>query len=389
MADQDRDELIAQFAAISGVDSERARFYLESAAWQLETALSGFYEDGEDAGAGEDLGERPDTEGAPSTPKKDPPQPQAAAAGRLNMFDDGSSSDDEEQQAFYAGGSEHSGQQLLGPKKKDKKKDVVASLFKSAKEHGAEVLEGQGGSKKKRPINFVGTGYKLGQTDDDHQEIPDARLPEDKPRDVMLRMWKTGFTVDDGELRPYEDPINAEFLTSIKRSEVPLELIRQARGGEVYINMADHRHEDYVQKKKPRQAFGGSGHTLGSMAPSVVGQETRPAGASGGATGATAMAGSSDPKILEKKAQDQVALDSSQPTTNIQVRLPDGSRMVLKLNHSHTVGTVRQFVTAARPSLLITPFALMTTFPYAEMSNDSQTVADAKLLNSALVVKPK
>jgi len=376
-----------ELSIISGVDSERARFYLESSAWQLETALSGFYEDGEDAGAGEDLGERPATEGAPSTPKKDPPQPQAA--GRLNMFDGGSSSDDDDQQAFYAGGSEHSGQQLLGPKK-DKKKDVVASLFKSAKEHGAEVLEGRGeGSKKKRPINFVGTGYKLGQTEDDHQEIPDSRLPEDKPRDVMLRMWKTGFTVDDGELRPYEDPVNAEFLASIKRSEVPLELIREARGGEVYINMADHRHEDYVQKKKPRPAFGGAGHTLGSVAPSVVGQETRPAGASGGATGATATGGSWDPKLLEKKAQDQVGLDSNQPTTNIQVRLPDGSRIVLKLNHTHTVGTVRQFITTARPSLLIKPFALMTTFPYAEMSNDSQTVADAKLLNAALVVKPK
>lgn len=306
------------------------------------------------------------------------------------MFDGGSSSDDEEQQAFYAGGSEHSGQQVLGPKKKDR--DVVASLFKSAKEHGAEVLEGRGdSSKKKKAINFVGTGYKLGQTESDHQEIPAAQQkPEDKPRDVMLRMWKTGFTVDDGELRPYEDPGNAEFLQSIRRSEVPLELIREARGGEVYINMADHRHEDYVPKKKSRPAFAGAGHTLGSVTPNVVGQETRPTGASGGAVGATSLTGSGgDPKLLEKKAQEQVKLDASQPTTNIQVRLPDGSRLILKLNHTHTVGTIRQFITTAHPSYSILPFALMTTFPYAEMSNDKQTVADAKLLNAALVVKPK
>lgn len=307
------------------------------------------------------------------------------------MFDGDSSSDDEDQQAFYAGGSEHSGQQVLGPKKskKDKDRDVVASLFKSAKDHGAEVLEGRGESskKKKNPINFVGTGYKLGQTESDHQEIPDARRPDDKPRDVMLRMWKQGFTVDNGELRPYEDPSNAEFLNSIKRSEVPLELIKEARGGEVYINMADHRHEDYVQKKQPRPTFQGAGHTLGSVTPSVVGQETRPTGATGGAMGTTAVAG--DPKVLEKKAQDQLGLDASQPTTNIQVRLPDGSRLVLKLNHSHTVGSIRQYVRTARPSHNITPFALMTTFPYAELSNDSQSVAEAKLLNAAIVVKPK
>jgi len=360
---------------------------LESAAWQLETALSSFYEDGEEVDAGVDLGERPKTEGAPSTPQRVPPQ----SAGRLNMFDGGSSSDDEEQEAFYAGGSERSGQQVLGPKKKGRG-DVVASLFKSAKEHGAEVLEGRGeSSKKKKAINFVGTGYKLGQTDDDHQEIPGAQAKaDDKPRDVMLRMWKTGFTVDGGELRPYEDPGNSEFLQSIRRSEVPIELIREARGGEVYINMADHRHEDYVPKKQARPAFGGSGHTLGSVTPNVVGQETRPVGASGGAMGSTAVAGSGgDPKLLEKKAQEQVGLDASQPTTNIQVRLQDGSRLILKLNHTHTVGTIRQFVRTARPSTSIAPFALMTTFPYVEMSNDSQTVADAKLLNAALVVKPK
>lgn len=50
----------------------------------------------------------------------------------INMLDDDSASSDEEGQAFYAGGSEHSGQQVLGPPKR--KTDMVAKLFKSAKE---------------------------------------------------------------------------------------------------------------------------------------------------------------------------------------------------------------------------------------------------------------
>ena len=82
----------------------------------------------------------------------------------MSMSSDSSS--DDEGQAFYAGGSEHSGQQVIGPKKKNK--DVVSKLFKSAKEHGAEVLDPKDNAKAK-PNNFAGTGYKLGVTEDDHE----------------------------------------------------------------------------------------------------------------------------------------------------------------------------------------------------------------------------
>lgn len=33
---QQYDNLISQFIGVTGVDNEQARFYLESAAWQLE-----------------------------------------------------------------------------------------------------------------------------------------------------------------------------------------------------------------------------------------------------------------------------------------------------------------------------------------------------------------
>ncbi|XP_076047894.1 NSFL1 cofactor p47-like isoform X2 [Oratosquilla oratoria] len=376
----DRDNLIAQFSAVSGVDSERARFFLESAAWNLESALSSFYEEGE--GGEEDLGDRPEAEGAPSTPQRPTLQP---PQGRFNMMD-GDSSDDEGQ-AFYAGGSEHSGQQVLGPSKKGKG-DVVAQLFKSAKEHGAEVLDSTK-NKKGKSATFKGTGYRLGMTDDDTQVIPGRSQEDRTPRDVMLKMWKTGFTVDGGPLRLYEDPGNAEFLNSVRRSEVPLELIKEARGGEVFINMADHRHEDYVPTKSALKAFVGTGHTLGSPAPNVVGQVAQ-TGTAGGAIGASVVEGTpSDPKACEQSAQSEIKVDTSQPTTNIQVRLTDGTRLVLKLNHNHTVGDIRRYICTARPTYQASPFALMTTFPHAELCDDSKTVVEAKLLNSAIVVKNK
>ncbi|XP_066956299.1 uncharacterized protein [Macrobrachium rosenbergii] len=256
--------------------------------------------------------------------------------------------------------------------------------------HGAEVVEGHKDGKKSKKFNYSGTGYRLGETNDDTQIIPAAAKEEEEPRDVLLKMWRTGFTVDDGPLRSYEDPSNAEFLNSIRRGEIPLELIREARGGEVYINMADHRHEDYVTPKTTLKPFTGSGHSLGSPAPNVVGQVSHPSGAVGGASKTSAVSGASlDPKAAEKKAQDDLKIDSQQPTTNIQVRLPDGSRLIIKLNHTHAVSDIRQYISTARPSFETTEFALMTTFPHAEVTELSQTVAEAKLLNAALVVKPK
>ncbi|KAK8382911.1 hypothetical protein O3P69_011460 [Scylla paramamosain] len=387
----DKEEKVAQFSAVAGVDAERATFFLESAAWNLESALSSFYEQGEEEeaaareGTGENLGERPEAEGAAGSPQKLPSQAaiQRALVNIMDQDSDSGGSGEEDGQAFYAGGSEHSGQQVLGPPRK--KSDMVTKLFKSAKEHGAEVLDSEGQGKKSKKLSFGGTGYRLGLTSDDTEVIPDTSKKEERPRDVSLKMWRTGFTVDDGPLRAYEDPGNAEFLNSIRRSEVPLELIREARGGEVYISMADHRHEDYVPPKVTLKAFSGAGHTLGSLVPTVVGQSDK--GASGGASSQAAP--TQDSKTLQKNAQEGLKVDESQPVTSIQLRMPDGSRLVARVNHTHTVGDIRHFVQTAQPAYITTDFGLMTTFPYAELTNLAQTVSEAKLLNSAIVVKTK
>lgn len=45
--------------------------------------------------------------------------------------------------------------------------------------------------------------------------------------------------------------------------EAPRELIKNARGGEVNINMEDHKDEEYVRPKVAMKAFSGAGHMLG------------------------------------------------------------------------------------------------------------------------------
>ena len=79
----------------------------------------------------------------------------------------------------------------------------------------------------------------------------------------MLKLWKTGFSQDNGDLRSYQDPSNAPFLESIRRGEVPAELQRLAHGGQVNLDMEDHRDEDFMKPKGAFKAFTGEGQKLG------------------------------------------------------------------------------------------------------------------------------
>ncbi|OAD00740.1 hypothetical protein MUCCIDRAFT_146707, partial [Mucor lusitanicus CBS 277.49] len=70
-------------------------------------------------------------------------------------------------------------------------------------------------------------------------------------------------------------------------------------------------------------------------------------------------------------------VDESQPTTNIQIRLGDGSKMIAKLNHTHTIADIRQYIEA--------PYILQTTFPVKELQDNNQSIKEAGLLNSVIV----
>lgn len=50
MSDQDKDGLIAQFQSITGVeDSDRATFFLEASNWNVDLAISSFFDDSDPA----------------------------------------------------------------------------------------------------------------------------------------------------------------------------------------------------------------------------------------------------------------------------------------------------------------------------------------------------
>ncbi len=72
---------------------------------------------------------------------------------------------------------------------------------------------------------------------------------EDKQREFILKMWQNGFSIDDGPLRAYNDPANREFLESVMQGRIPKELAAEARGGEVLVNMEDHKDRPYEKPK--------------------------------------------------------------------------------------------------------------------------------------------
>lgn len=61
--------------------------------------------------------------------------------------------------------------------------------------------------------------------------------------------------------------------------------------------------------------------------------------------------------------------------------------LVLRINTDQPIARIREFVCTARPELAATVFRLMTTFPNKELEDESQTIAEANLLNASIVLR--
>lgn len=324
------------------------------------------------------------------TPAAAPPPSARAPAARksnvatLSSLNSSSEEEDEDErgQAFYAGGSQHSGQQVLGPPRKNPMKDFVQEVFKKAQSGQLDQFEpSDSPSGSAQPRSFVGSGYRLGQTDDDHQKVESAsgaagsaKKKADECDTVTVKVFSQGFTVDDGELRPYEDPRNREFFESITKNEIPAELRKQGRSM-VHVNVEDHLHESYVKATPKFKAFTGCGQTLGSPTPAT--------------TAEVPVVASGDPAENEAAANRQLNVQQDQPSTMISIRLADGGRLSTRFNLTHTIDDIRSFITAARPQYADRSFALLTTFPNKELANSAETIQQAGLQNAAILQRLK
>uniref|UniRef100_A0A8D0BM46 UBX domain-containing protein 2A n=1 Tax=Salvator merianae TaxID=96440 RepID=A0A8D0BM46_SALMN len=188
--------------------------------------------------------------------------------------------------------------------------------------------------------------------------------------DTTIKLWKNGFTVNDGELRSYTDVANQRFLDSIKKGELPPELQKSCNKEEVDVKVDDKKDEVYTLKKPVFHPFSGQGYRLGSATPRIISTVKR------------------DVKEIER-IEPVVVLNNSEPTTNVQIWLADGTRIVQKFNTSHRISHIRDFITEYQGHQGRSPFTLTTSLPFRELLNESLTLEEANVKNAVVVQRLK
>ncbi|XP_030200671.1 UBX domain-containing protein 2A isoform X1 [Gadus morhua] len=186
--------------------------------------------------------------------------------------------------------------------------------------------------------------------------------------EMVVRLWKDGFTINDQEFRSYATPENQDFLDTIKRGELPLEWESRAEEEELEINVEDLTEELYVPRKKAFHAFSGHGYRLGSVAPRVVARSP-----------SVHEEGESPPIPM-------VTLDHALPVTSLQIWLADGRRLVQRFNLSHRVSDVHDFV--SRCQRTCPPFVLTTSLPSRVLCEGGLSLEEADLAHAVIVQRP-
>jgi len=176
----------------------------------------------------------------------------------------------------------------------------------------------------------------------------------------QITMYRDGFTINDGPLRPTSDPINKKFLDEIARGQCPDELAeaQRAAGAEedVPVSVTDKRGEDYQPPAAPMTS---GAQTRAAQVPAKI--ENAISGGEGTMT-----------------------VDAAKPTTKIQIRFHDGSKKAQEFNQDHTVADLKKFCS----QITGVTMAVKGGFPPKPLTDDTQTLKDAGLCGAAVTVMP-
>ncbi|XP_042518907.1 plant UBX domain-containing protein 4 [Macadamia integrifolia] len=268
--------------------------------------------------------------------------------------DDG---DSDGPQEYYTGG-EKSGMLVQDPSKGD---DVDA-IFNQARHLGAVERPVESLHPSSSSRSFTGTGRLLsGETVQTAPQPPEAIVHN-------IVFWTNGFSINDGPLRRFDDPENASFLKSIRNSECPEELEPADRSSAVHVNLI-RKEENFPEPQKQHVPFQGVGRTLGGNATSA------------------APPGPSPPLNSAPPPSMGLVVDENLPSTSIQLRLADGTRMVARFNYHHTISDILAFIEASRPGGAGTYQLQTVGFPPKQLTDMTQTVEQAGLANSVIIQK--
>jgi len=229
-------------------------------------------------------------------------------------------------------------------------------MKRAQQELGAQTVgQWQEGQPAPSNTSFTGTGYSLNGTQEQGAQV------EKPPTEHTITFYKDGFTVDDGPLRkPTDSPEDEAFLSAVNQGRMPDEFATADGQAEGDVHLIDKSGEEYKPPPVVRKPFSGEGRSMRDDAAS--------------SSGAAAAA--------PTEAQ-ELSIDPIAPTTTLQVRLADGSRKVVKANHTHTVLQLRSHIaTFLAPGAF---FTLKGGYPPKPIVDDTLTLADAKLLGDTIL----
>ncbi|KAG5932856.1 hypothetical protein E4U53_001168 [Claviceps sorghi] len=403
-----RHDLVQQFVGMCNTSPEQATQYLDANEWDLLAACDSFFQDDDEAKMeGQTNSSRPDPEPEYTGPRTldGRPAPQAAASssrargqpkgqpkktgiatlgslggggggggGGSHQHDDDSDdsddSDDNDGRGNLFAGGEKSGLAVQDPKQQEAgPRKIINDILAKAKANASRPDASPEQAGAAGPSRFRGTGVTLGGEGVESRSIPDPvgalRTAGGDPQERLLHIWQDGFSIDDGELRRFDDPANQADLQMIRSGRAPLHLMNVQRDQPVDVKL--HQHDTpYKPPPKKYKPFSGAGQRLGSPVPG--------AGTSSAAA-AAAAATSSSSSATTTTTQERV-IDSSQPTITIRIQLPDGTRLPARFNTTNTIGDIYGFIRGSSSDISSRPWVLATTFPNKEHTDMDLVLAD-------------
>ncbi|KAL6068823.1 hypothetical protein QOT17_007929 [Balamuthia mandrillaris] len=383
-------QVVNKFRELTGADETTSRFFLESSGWDVDLAVSAFFDnDGALPAPGPASTTLPSISSAPppssthtSAPRRSTPSATSKRGGVVGFSDLASTSADKEGQTYFTGG-EKSGMVVQDPGEQDTVNQVLAKARANSGSAPPDLEQetvsqpsftGAG----KNPYQALrlykwylspSKGYRLGQTHDPSARVPGVQPQTPKSVTKTLTFWQEGFTIDDGPLRRYDDPSNAAFLNDVNQGQVPTELEDSVVGSSLRINIVDKKDESYKAPPQKLQPFSGRGQVLGSTSATQTPTATSATAAGRSSTGSKSF-----------------SVDDSRPTTTLQIRLADGTRLVSKFNLDHTIADIYNFVDRSVPRKI--SYVLQTTFPVQPLTDRTKSIQEAGLLNAVVIQKP-
>lgn len=276
--------------------------------------------------------------------------------------------DDDE--TMYAGG-EKSGMALEGAGNPQQSliNQILEQAQRGAKDRGSSFGDGDEDDSEKTLKIFQGQPRKLND-----EASPSSSGTTSKPGKKQekvkrtLTFWRDGFTVaDSGPIFEYQRPENQRLLSLIQSGHAPLDLLDVEPGQAVELNISHKLSEDFKPSSSAAStvSFSGKGYKLSDVDNSSPNSNK-----------------SKSNDSTKKQLDSAPSVDSSKPTTSLQLRFADGTRANTTFNNSTTIAAVFAFIQNRSDR----SFNLLSGVPPTKLeATDTRTLEEAGLLHTVII----